>query len=286
MAEKKGRIVKILSNRYSVLSEGKIYVGTPRGKLKFRNRELFVGDFVRFSEGKPFCAIEDVLPRKNALIRPYVANLDTVFIVIAPEPEPDFLLVDKILLNCFQQGIRPVLCYNKCDLLKSHEIKESDAYRELAEIVFLSAETGENVEKLREYVQNSFTAFAGQSAVGKTSLLNRILDADLLTGGLSRKVKRGKNTTRHVEVYEAFGGQIADTCGFSMLETADLKPEELRLYYDDFLETARECRYRGCTHVSEPDCAVRRAAEEGKSNRGRYERYLQIFRELKEKRND
>ena len=294
--EGKGQIVEVQYNRYLVLYKGERYPcrvrgslsveGDPKGERLGANFFLSAGDFVRFECPKAGAPgrILSVYPRRNALVRPYVANLDALFVVIAPVPAPDWVLVDKVLLNCFHVGIRPVLCYNKADTVPQEEAQAALApYRPLVDCVILSAQTGEGIEKLAPYVEGRFVAFAGQSAVGKTSLMSRILGVELATDGLT-KWERGRHTTRSVAVYEALGGSIADTCGFSMLEAVeDVKPEELRLYYDEYLALANACRFRGCTHTVEPDCAVKRAVEEGQLDSGRYRRYLQIYKELKEK---
>ncbi len=281
----KGRITKVISNRYEVTSDsGETVVATARGKLKL-NGELYVGDIVRYGYEKGTAVITEVLPRKNSLIRPFVANVDTCVIVVAKEPEPDMLLVDKIIVNCYAEGVKPVLCYNKSDIAKPEEIDYLFApYRDYMECISVSAAEKSGFDKLGELVSGKTVCFAGQSAVGKTSLLNAILDLNLKTDGLSRKIKRGKNTTRHVELYPALGGYIVDTCGFSMLTVTDIKPEELTYYYADFLIYQDDCKYRGCTHVDEPDCAVKRAVAEGKLSKARYERYLAIYEELKEYR--
>lgn len=280
-----GRITKIVSSRYEIATEdGKTAVATARGKLRL-NGELYVGDNVRYAFERGTAVITEMLPRKNSLIRPFVANVDTCIIVVAKVPEPDMLLVDKIILNCHTEGIRPVLCYNKSDLAEEGEIDALFApYKDYMECISVSAERKTGFDELSEVVKGKTVCFAGQSAVGKTSLLNAILDLNLKTDGLSKKIKRGKNTTRHVEIYPALGGYIVDTCGFSMLTITDIKPEELIYYYADFLDYQDDCKYRGCTHTDEPECAVKKAVADGKIEKSRYERYLTIYQELKEYR--
>lgn len=281
--KKTGQVAKIVANRYTVLSEGKRYNAYPRGKTKQEGGDILVGDIVEFTEEKPFSAIDAVLPRKNKLIRPYVSNVDIVMVVAAKEPEPDLELIDKILVNCYAESIEPVLCYNKCDL---SEVGEAEAffkpYKNFLKCFAVSAESGAGLMELKDYIKGKLAAFAGQSAAGKTSLLNAIMDLDLKTDVLSARIARGKNTTRHIEIFEKDGVRIIDTCGFSMLELQNMRPEELKYYYNEFLELPIKCRYHLCDHISEPDCAVRNAVERGDIDRGRYQRYNTIYQNLKE----
>ncbi len=278
-----GKVVKIVSNRYTVRGEdGKEYRSYARGKLRLKG-DIYVGDNVKLVFERGDAVIDEVKERTNSLIRPYCANVDSALIVIAKEPEPDMLLIDKIIINCHLEGIKPVLVYNKADLATEEEIARVFApYEEYIDCISLSAVEKRGLEKLRPYIENKVVCFAGQSAVGKTSLLNAILDLNLKTDGLSAKIKRGKNTTRHVEIYEALGGDIIDTCGFSMLSIVSIEAEELIYYYLDFLPYQDGCRFKSCTHVDEPDCAVKKAVQDGKIAKERYERYLQIYEEIKE----
>lgn len=279
-----GTVTSVVAGRYTVKCGNKAYVAYARGKLR-RDGDIYVGDKVAVIFERGEAVIDSVKPRRNSLVRPYVANVDAALIVIAKEPEPDMLLVDKIIVNCYVEGIKPVILYNKCELAEEGETdKVLEPYRVFMDCIEVSAEEKRGFEKLKEFVEGKTVCLAGQSAVGKTSLLNALLDLNLKTDGLSRKVKRGKNTTRHVEIYEALGGDIMDTCGFSMLTLVNLKPEELTYYYEDFIAYQDECKYRGCTHTEEPDCAVKRAVAEGTLDKGRYMRYLEIYGELKENR--
>ncbi len=278
----RGQIVKIIANRYTVRTEsGDRLIATARGRLRL-DSDPYVGDFVTITRGKPVATIDEILPRKNSLIRPYVANVDAALIVVAPEPKPDLVLADKIILNCYAEGIEPVLVATKNDLGDLAPALQEEYPGTV--IISVSSATKNGLNELSDLIQGKTVCLAGQSAVGKTSLLNALLDLNLKTDGLSAKIKRGKNTTRHVEIYEASGGSIVDTCGFSMLECVDLKENELTYYYDEFVAVQDGCRYRGCTHTTEPDCAVKRAVAEGSINAARYQRYLTIFEEIKEAR--
>ncbi|MBQ8178205.1 MAG: ribosome small subunit-dependent GTPase A [Clostridia bacterium] len=278
-----GKVVKIVSNRYTVRADdGKEYRAYARGKLRLQG-DIYVGDNVKIVFERGDAVIDMVKPRINQLVRPFVANVDSALIVVAKEPEPDMLLIDKIIINCYLEGIKPVLLYNKADLATEEEIETLFApYKEHIDCVVLSALEKRGLEELGKYIEGNVVCFAGQSAVGKTSLLNAILDLNLKTDGLSAKIKRGKNTTRHVEIYQAFGGDVMDTCGFSMLSIVSINPEELIYYYPDFIKYQDDCRFKSCTHREEPDCAVKQAVERGEISKARYQRYLDIYEEINE----
>lgn len=227
--------------------------------------------------------VTSIYPRKNELIRPYVANIDALIIVVAPTPKPDWICVEKLILNCHHQHIQPCIVVNKSDTVKNEEIEEMVRPYVKDFVTFaVSAKTGENLEKLKEFIKNKLVCFAGQSAVGKSSIINALGKKNLEVGELSKKILRGKNTTRHVEIYELGEGRAVDTCGFSVMNSVDLKYDELIYYYDEFLAFQGECRYTNCTHTNEPGCAVRREVESGRLNKERYERYVKLFNALKE----
>lgn len=279
-----GRVLKSLAGKYWVSNDEKTYVCSARGKLRQREG-IFVGDKVVFVVSKDSQVIQDVLPRKNALVRPPVSNIDCVLIIVAKEPIPDLLLVDKILINSYSQNIDPIVCYNKTDLASRDEVEAIlSVYRPFLPTIAVSAENEMGFSLLEEMVTGKFVCLAGQSAVGKTSILNAILGIDLKTGELSRKINRGRNTTRHVEVHHALNAEIVDTCGFSMLENIKIHESELAYYYPDFLEYSGECKFNGCAHISEPGCMVKKMLINGKIDASRYERYLKIYNEIKETR--
>ena len=217
------------------------------------------------------------------MIRPYIANLDVLFIVIAPLPEPDFNLVEKLLLNCHEQKITPVIILNKSDIAVNPE-ETLLPYANDVKTFIVSAKTGHNIDVLSDFIDGRLVCFCGQSAVGKSSIINALGGRKLETGELSRKIKRGKNTTRHVEIYDLPNGRIADTCGFSVMESIDIDPEELVYYYDEFLALQNGCRFTNCTHTKEPGCAVKTALKEGKISAVRYDRYVKLYNELVERR--
>ena len=284
-----GRIIKGVGGFYTVLTEdGSRFTCRARGLFRKNGETPLPGDSVEFTvDRKGEGYLKTILPRRNELIRPAAANVDKLLIVVsASEPLPDLELADKLLLYCRAQGIEPVLVINKCDSGVSEQcariMKEYDGAG--ITILAVSAETGYGMEELEKLVTGCTLCMAGQSAVGKSSLLNRMLGLDLKTGGLSQKTERGRHTTRHAELLETpSGGLIADTPGFSMLESIPLEPEEIPRLYPEFSEHGG-CRFLSCMHISEPDCEVKRAVAEGSISAERYARYVKIANEAMEAR--
>jgi len=285
-----GLILKGVGSFYTVLDENRTeYVCKASGRFRKEGIIPVPGDRVSFQrkageDGR----ITEILPRKNLLIRPAVANVDKLVIVMAASaPKPDLLLVDKLLLQCEIAGIVPILVLNKCD--ERDEGLYASVLRQYAPTGYtcygVSAHTGEGLDALKNEIKGNVCCFAGQSAVGKSSLLNAILpELSLAVGGLSRKTDRGRHTTRHAELWLAWGGALVDTPGFSLLDTETMEPEDLAAFYPEMREYADGCRFAKCLHASEPDCAVKPLLNTDSLSRERYERYLEILEELKEKR--
>lgn len=286
----KGRILKGVGSFYTVLADdGEEHVCRARGKFRVEKLTPVVGDRVEIThnageEGY----ILSILPRKNLLKRPAVANLDKLIIVVsASAPKPDLLLVDKLMLQCELMDILPVLVINKCD--EGEMDIQTDILQQYRHtdypIHITSAETGQGIEGLRSELHDSICCFAGQSAVGKSSLLNALLpQLKLPVGGLSIKVERGKHTTRHAELWPAYGGAVLDTPGFSLLDLLELEPEQLAVCYPEMRDSIGECYFSECMHMAEPNCAVKEKLERGEISQGRYARYSIIAEELKEMR--
>ena len=261
---------------------------TLRAQKKLRRQKLtpMVGDRVRFTpgQGEEDGWLEEILPRKSQLVRPSVANVDMLMLVVASVPQPDMLLCDKLIVRAQRGNMTPVLCVNKIDLGDELAKRLAEEYRGTALRVYaVSAHTGEGVEELREAMRGKVTCLAGQSAVGKSSLLNALFGLELETGGLSRKTERGRHTTRRAEMMALAGMTVLDTPGFSLLELEDdLEPEAFALSYPEYGELADGCRFKPCLHDREPGCAVRAAVENGELGRARWERYRQLLAEVRE----
>ncbi len=231
--------------------------------------------------------IDQILERHNAFIRPPVANIDQLAIVLAvTSPDPDLMLVDKLLITCLSKGIRPLILINKYDLDTAHfaeTLKRVYSGTDLS-IIILSKFFKESYQELHGELEGYTTAFAGQSGVGKSTILNTILDNWLMeTGDVSDRIQRGKHTTRHVQLFRLDrGGYIVDTPGFSSFTVSDVSHDLLEQFYPEFEPCLGACRFKGCSHTSEPDCAVRRLIQDGKLDEERYKRYIELYRELKE----
>lgn len=279
---KQGIIVKAVSGIFKVAVGDKFLRCTARGILKRGDSKLYVGDQVLLDEERGTYYIKDVLPRKNLLIRPYVSNVDCLAIVVAALPAPDWVMVDKLLLSGAVHGIPVAIICNKSDMGPDTYTYAQRVYGQLATIYSVSAETGEGVHEFAASMRG-VVCLAGQSAVGKSSLMNALADLGQETGGLS-KIQRGRNTTRQIELFRLTPDLcIMDTCGFSLLECEEIDEHELCLYYPDFIALGR-CRYNMCSHTAEPECVVKQAVDEGRLDKGRYERYVSIVEELTQRR--
>ena len=279
----KGLVIKKNANLFTVeeFSSNIIYNLPASGKTK--EFGVFVGDIVEFNE-----TISKVLERKNLLIRPPLANLDTMFIVIAPSPKPDLILVDKLIVYCFVKGIVPIIIINKIDNASDSFVENiKNIYNKVVKVLCVSAK--ENVlSSLKENIKG-VCAFAGQSAVGKSSLINSIFQTNKAKiGNLSSKIERGKQTTRMIELYKFGKGYIADTAGFSMLSlnvVLDISERELSTYYPDFLDARANCKYRSCLHENGNNCGVVESVKSGKISDVRYQNYIKILQEIKNNKN-
>ena len=268
-----GLILKKNADKFTVELNGKPFVMSARNLKK---DGIFVGDKVECKND----VIEKVLERKNILVRPPLANVDTMIIVVAKEPKIDFLLVDKLLVFCTVKGIKPILCINKSDLSESFVKDVEKIYKDVVDIVSIST-LDKSVLNLKNYIKG-VTALAGQSAVGKSSIINALLGKEIaVVGDFSKKVMRGKQTTRLVELYD-LGNEnyLADTAGFSKLseELLIVNENELKDYYPDFIKYAHMCKYKSCQHLKLDDCGVVKAVSDGKISKIRYENY-KILRE-------
>lgn len=251
------------------------------GRFRNENIKPLAGDFVEFStqEGLGYGYVEDIAPRENELLRPPVANVDIMLLVVsATKPNIDFMLADKLLIHAERAGIEPVLCINKSETSSSAAAEIAAQYSSYR-LICVSAKEGSGISELEDILRGRCVCFTGQSAVGKSSIIN-VLDAklELEVGGLSKKTARGKHTTRVVELLyiPQLGAYIFDTPGFSMLAAEGFAPGELAACYREFGDYAGACRFNSCVHDKEPDCGVKMAVERGEISKDRYERYIKL----------
>lgn len=288
-----GKIIKGIAGFYYIYAEdGNVYECKAKGIFRKDNFKPLVGDNVEITvlnEEEKEGSVTSILPRRNSLIRPAVANVDQAFLIFAMEnPKPNFLLLDRFLIMMEQREIPAVICFNKKDvgdkdeMEKLYEIYTGCGYR----VVLSSTYEGEGMDEIREILNGKTTVVAGPSGVGKSSITNCMQgEVQMETGEISKKLKRGKHTTRHSQVIPVEKNTfLVDTPGFSSLYLTDMKEEELRDYFPEFVMYEPQCRFQGCMHIHEPGCAVKKALSEGKISQQRYDNYLALYEELKEKR--
>ena len=288
-----GKIIRGIAGFYYVhVVESGVYECKAKGIFRKDGIKPLVGDDVEIEildekdmEGN----IMQILPRRNDLIRPAVANIDQALVVFAAaKPKPHFQLLDRFLVMMESKEIPAILCFNKSDIVDDAEIA---SLKEIYEncgypLLFTSAKEETNIDELKELLRGKTTAIAGPSGVGKSSLINQLQSGvKMETGSISRKIERGKHTTRHSElIVLEDGSYIMDTPGFSSLYVGDIEKEELKYCFPEFSAYEGKCRFNGCSHTHEPGCAVREAVEEGKIHRMRYKDYTFMYRELQKKK--
>lgn len=289
----RGKIVKGIAGFYYVhIVESGVYECKAKGVFRKEKIKPLVGDNVEIEvisgEEKTGNIIE-ILPRKNELIRPAVANIDQALVVFAvTRPSPHFNLLDRFLVMMESKEVPVVLCFNKEDLAKDSQVRELEKIYSACgyPCVFTSALEHRNIGQIKELLKGKTTAIAGPSGVGKSSIINILQpEAQMETGDVSRKIERGKHTTRHSELFpideESY---IMDTPGFSSLYVNDFEKEELKYYFPEFGSYEGQCKFHGCDHIHEPGCVVKEAVEDGKISEIRYSDYKEMYEELKNKR--
>ena len=286
-----GLIVENISNLYKVKTDDKIYETTARGKFKKDEISPVVGDFVDITvtdEEKNIAVIEKIEERKVYIKRPKLANItQIIFVVSSKDPKPDLLMLDKQLAFAEYIGVKAIIVLNKTDLDKKQEFENiKKIYSEIGyNIILTNAKQRKGIEELKEMLKNNVNAFSGNSGVGKSTLINGIFNKDVTQEGeISKRNKRGKNTTTSVKLYEIDDNTyIADTPGFSTFDISEIESKDLYKYFKGFEQFVDNCEFVGCTHIKEENCGIKKAVEEGKIDKTRYERFCKIYNELKEK---
>ena len=284
------RVKEIVLNEYILenIEDNSEFKASLRGNIKRKNG-ILVGDLVEVEVSYDRYMIKKILPRKNSLIRPPVANIDNLVIVVSlSTPSPDFFLLDKQIVLAKFKDILPIIVINKIDLNIS-DITNKDlsyiknVYGNLGfQIIEVSAKNNIGIDVLKERLHNKISAFSGNSGVGKSSIINKIFGTNSLTFEVAKKTNRGRHTTKHVKIYKNEDMYVLDTPGFSSYELYDIEYKELKNYYPDFLEC--KCDYLDCSHVFENEkvCGVKKAINDGRIDKNRYDRYVELFKKLKD----
>ena len=269
-----GRITKIISNLYTVDVDGKEYNSRARGK--FRNDKLtpLVGDYVELSDEN---YILEILPRKNSLNRPMIANVDNAIIVTSlKRPDLSTLLLDKMIINVLANNIEPILCFSKYDLLDESEKEEIDSIIKYYSDIGFKTLINTEIDKLNNYIDGKVVVVTGQTGVGKSTLLNKLIPGiDLETNDISDALGRGKHTTRHVELFKYNNALIADTPGFSSLYISEEDKKNIRFYYPEFKND--ECKFSDCIHLNEIGCKIKEDVDNNIIMKSRYDNYRKMM---------
>ena len=287
-----GRIIKGIAGFYYVYADGGLYECKAKGIFRTRKMKPLVGDVVEIEvldEDKKLGNLTEILPRRNELIRPAVANVDQALVIFAAKnPKPNYNLLDRFLLMMEKQQVPAVVCFNKTDLARERELSVlTYVYKDCGyRVIFTSVSEETGLSEIREAVEHKTTVLAGPSGVGKSSMMNLLYpQAAMETGEVSEKIKRGKHTTRHSELIHVEGDTfVMDTPGFSSLFVDMFEEDEIKYYFKEFEPYEGKCRFQGCSHTHEPGCGVKEALEQGKISQIRYDNYVLIYHELKEKR--
>ena len=288
----KGIVLSNISNLYKVEVNGKIYDCNARGIFKNNEISPVSGDLVKIEitdEEKMAGVIIEIEDRKNYLKRPKMANLSQIIFVVSMKlPKPNMELLDKQLAYAEFMGIKPVICLNKIDLEKEDKVNHIyDIYSKIGyTVIKTNAKDMTGILGLKEYLNNNITAFSGNSGVGKSSLINALLKENITEEGvISTKNKRGKNTTTQVKLYKINeNSYIADTPGFSTFDINEIDKKDLAKYFKEFNQYIKNCEYVDCSHIKEENCGIKKALEENKISKERYERYCKIYEKMKSKK--
>lgn len=286
-----GLIIENKTNLYKVKANEKEYIATARGKLKNDNFTPVVGDIAIFNildEEKKTAVIEQVKERKTYIKRPKLANITQIlFVLSSKHPKPDLLLLDKQLAFAEYLHIKPIIVLNKIDLDDKQEfLNIGKIYEDIGyKVIKTNAKNGTGIESLLNELKDNISAFSGNSGVGKSTLINNLFKANITEEGeISLKNKRGKNTTTDIKLYEIDNNTyIADTPGFSTFEVYEIPYRELDKYFIELKNATQQCKYIGCSHIKEEECGIKKLLEEGTISKERYNNYIKIYNELKDK---
>ena len=287
-----GKILKGIGGLYFVMdAEGNVHQLRAQGKIRREHMKPLAGDEVEIQPGvgEEHGWIKSILPRRTVLVRPPVANIDSVLIIAAAaSPDPDLAMIDRLIFNARMAGITPLLAVSKKDLDPDMADEIVRQYRSAeVEVRAVCVRTGEGIDELRELLKGRVHALAGQSGAGKSTLINALYGLELETGEISYKIKRGKNTTRSCELIPVSGGgMVLDTPGFSLLESPLIEPEKVKDYYPEFAPYEGKCFFKPCMHAHEPRCAARDAVAEGIIDPERHARYVEFLEETKKRWNE
>ncbi|MDW5299056.1 MAG: ribosome small subunit-dependent GTPase A [Sedimentibacter sp.] len=285
----KGIIIRGVGGNYYVDIGNEIIECRARGLFRLKNIKPLVGDrvLIRLTEEDEHSGyIEEINERYNEIKRPPVANVEQLLIFFAvTNPEPSFLLLDKLLIAAEVNNLKPVICFNKSDLADENRKNEiNDIFKNTDyKIIFTSKNDPRSIEILKDVLKDKLSVFSGPSGVGKSSVMNAVQpDFQLKTGEISDKLKRGKHTTRHAEIYKlSFGGYVVDTPGFSSFELEGINEYELKEYYPEIKKLDSSCRFDDCLHYKEPDCGVKKAVETGLISETRYLNYVRLLEQIR-----
>lgn len=279
-----GIIVKGVGGLYTVFTDDEKFLEVkPIGAFRHEGKKPMVGDRVVLN-GEVFT---EILERKNALVRPKVANVDSVvFVIAAVNPKPDLVLLDKLIASARVKDIEPILVINKADQSEEEAVSIKKQYENAVSSVFvLSLAEDKSAEELKEALPTGVSVIAGQSGVGKSTLVNTLSEKSVMeTGALSKKTEMGKQTTRHSEMFMLPGGKLViDSPGFSLFDVDNIESSDLQYYYPEIARAEGACRFMDCVHIGEPGCIVKERVLSGEFDKMRYDRYVAIYSELKEK---